>query len=203
MSQGFEPIEPEPYPDEWLARIKPELEPGERLLWAGQSVPRSEFSGRKVASIWATGFVLVSVTGFAGLFGALGVRIHSIDSALATIGVFSAVIAFFIFVGVAINILESGFRPGKFQRNLYALTNERAILWEPTGNAVTVLSIPKRKIKGTHRVEYPDGAGTVFFEESSHSTRGFVDVLEARRVEELIRRVMIVPNAESQPPQRA
>lgn len=188
--EGITILGPDALPEEWLARIKPELAPGERLIWAGEARPPRGMSGWAVATIWAAGFAGIAMFGFAGLFGALGSTVASADKLLATIGVGASAIAFLIGIGmIAAGVGKAADRT-VMSRNLYALTDSRAISWRPGGGGVTVVTAQRGTVKAVHRVEYPDGSGSVFFNTPATSfgaPAGFFDVADARRVEALVR----------------
>ena len=191
MNDEITILGPDALPDEWLARIKPELAPGERLIWAGQSNPKFEMSGRWFATIYAVGFAVLSLVGFAGLFGHLGERIHNFESGLSLMGIGCGAVAFLISLGVIANVIDKGSERRLLRNNLYALTDSRAIIWSPEGRGVNVQSTLRGSVKGVHRTEYADGSGTVLFNLGSPSfsatETGFHNVPDARRVEALVR----------------
>ena len=184
-------VGPDALPEEWLARIKPELAPGERLIWAGQSKPSRARSGRSVAMIWGSGFAVIAIFGFAGLSGALGPTIAESEQTLANVAVCSSVIAFLIVIGLIAHGLGGVFNQPSMTASLYALTDLRAIIWSPSAAGVAVVSHRRGTIKSVHRVEFPDGSGSVHFTTPGLNffglTAGFLNVADARRVEALIR----------------
>jgi hypothetical protein len=191
VDEGINYVGPDALPEEWLARIKPELAPGERLIWAGQARPGKGLSGRYVAMLWASGFGAIALFSFAGLFGALGPVLARADVLLAFLGVVSSVIAFLIVVGLIAQALGSAAGHPMMAANLYALTDSRAIIWSPSGRGVTVSSVRRGRVKSVHRVEYADGSGSVFFNTPITNPygvpSGFMEVHDARRVEALVR----------------
>lgn len=201
MDEGITIVGPDALPAEWFARIKPELAPGERLVWAGQSKPSHRYSGRTVAMIWAAGFGTIGVLAFAGLFEILGATLSkaNADGFLATVAVGSSAIAFLILVGLFAHGLGSmGQRP-VMSSSLYALTDSRAIIWSPSGGSVLVVSHRRGTFKGVHRVEFADGSGSVHFTTPSvnpyGTPTGFLEVADARRVEALVRLHLIADSS--------
>ncbi len=191
MDDGIITLEPEALPEDWLARIKPELAPGERLIWAGQGKPGRNISGRAFAMIYAVGFAVVGAFGFAGLYGLFGPRLRVIESALALMGVSGCAIAFLIAIGAVAVFFEKRSERRLLAGYLYALTDSRAITWSPSGKGVTVHSTFRGSVKGVHRFEYADGSGSVLFDNTPVNTyglgTGFYEIPDARRVEALVR----------------
>ena len=200
--------DPQPFasvdlPDDLLELIKPELAPGERLIWAGKPLgSRDRFlPGFRVALIWAAGFFTVSGLSFAAFFGAFGRRLETIE-ALTFPGIIAGIIGTLVLTGAVANWVSEG--PSRKNINLkrFALTDRRAIIWTPLDRRSTrVDSLQRGKIKDVHRVEDDDGAGSVHFHcplpNDYSGTQSFIGIADVRRVEELVRRFLIVPEPES------
>ena len=181
------------------ARIEAELAPGERLLWASQpdpNRPRGPRRARNSAWIWLAGWVVFGLAALMGMF---------VLPAQFKAG-FGALVAALIASGGGVSLLvtyllsaatfEGSWRcRAKFE--LYALTDRRALLWSPAvdANAIAVRQIDPGAIRAAtvERVEYPDGLGNLIFQcGSDDSDRdGFFGVADVRRVDELIRRVLV------------
>jgi hypothetical protein len=191
VDDGITIFGPDALPEEWLARIKPELAPGERLIWAGQAKPPRGPSGRTAATIWASGFAAIGAFGFAGLFGMLGPRLSEASGLMALLGVGASSFAFLIVVGLVSQVLASGVDYTPLRSSLYVLTDSRAIAWTPSGPGVTVQSTRRGAVRSLHRVEYADGSGNVVFDNLPPSPSGlpagFRNIPDARRVEALAR----------------
>ncbi len=194
-------IEPEPLAEGLAGLVKPELQPGERLLWAGAEGDRPSGIARTPASalLWiVTSFGLSSATFYAEL-GPLRGRFPRFDGLLFLVGVVSGL------VGVVTSLVWLGAHVDRWTgrhralRRTYALTDRRAIIWVPrrTSTAVEVFAFHRGSIKNLNRVEFPDGSGDVRFgnphDESYLGPTGFEKIAEVRRVEELVRRTLIDP----------
>jgi hypothetical protein len=176
--------------------VKPELEPGERLLWAarGRNVGRKErppVAGISVTPAAATIFGLC-------LVGSLSARFRSIEGLLDIISVLSAliaVIAFFITLSVWLSALSERRR---VIRTTYALTDRRVVFWTPRdlSGGISVQSFQRGNVIYVQRVEYPDGSGDV--ELVTRDRHGWVSppilqgIEQARQVEMLVRDVLVV-----------
>ena len=194
MVEEWTTIEAEPYPDDWLARIKPELAQGERLLWAGLSNARWEAGNGIVPFVWMIGFCVLSAITFAGASGFFGPGVKELQGALASICLVSVVIAFLFVVSFVAKAASFGIERRHLKKRLYALTTQRAIMWIPSGRGVSVQSIFKGSVKRVHRIEYKDGSGSVIFQSrAAHAglEESFQFVPDVRRVEELAKRVLI------------
>src|SRR4051812_7784541 len=81
--------------DDLADRIKPELEPGERLIWAARSRLRPEGGpGTLVGAILvflASG--LIATLSFSAFSGVLGDRFRPIEGLLSAIGIFALFVA--------------------------------------------------------------------------------------------------------------
>ena len=183
------------------ARVKAELEPGERLLWAARSSPPPATMG--VGYFIAAGFALV--------FLALGILIlgQAMSHSRAQfnresempVGI-TVTLAGCLIVATAIGIRVSEvLAQGRQARSYYALTDRRAIAWipEPKGDAIRVRSLPRGQIRSVTRIERPDGSGTLEFILSPgcpdyyfHGT-GMVHIPEVRRVEQIVRNFLVTP----------
>lgn len=191
MDDGITILGPDALPEEWLARIKPELAPGERLIWAGQAKRPRGPSGRTAATLWASAFAAIGAFGFAGLFGMLGPQLREASGLMALMGVGASSISFLTVVGLVSHVLATGVNYSPLRASLYVLTDARAIAWTPFGGGVTVQSTRRGAVKSLHRVEYADGSGNVVFDNLPPSPvglpAGFHNVPDARRVEALAR----------------
>jgi hypothetical protein len=191
--------------DELREAIKPELEPGERLLWASRPGLRAQKEGQGNYSgllIWLVGMMILSG---GCLFGGQlrGPRFEAFAGLLSVIGVISGVIDFLILLGLFSSLVSDQPDRTSLAHQVYALTDRRAIirLTDPKTLAVTVNSFHQGTIKSEdlHRVQYPDGSGNVVFRRGYGEPPGFLDVAEVQRVEGLIRRFLIAPTPGSTP----
>ena len=190
-------------PIEMENRVHDELRDGERLLWVGQPNP-ARYAKKAIPIVlfgvpW-TLFSLFWMAGAAGLlFGAGGFRGG---------GVMNFVFPLFglPFVLIGLGMLSSPYwlkkRAG---RTFYAVTDQRAILWEASWLGSTeVRAYDGEKLDRMRRVEYPGGEGDLIFEEfitygrnsDGHRTsnikrHGFMAIDGVREVDELIRQALL------------
>ena len=199
------PHEPDALPEDLIQFVKPELQPGERLLWASradQAGGRLRRDGHAVAGTWAFGLISA---GFASLF--LSIRPDPlIRRAEATLITFAII---FLMIGSLIGIftiggLVSTKRDRRLRaRRIYAVTDRRAILWTPVAgsDAVTVHAYPRGSIKPgqVERTQFPDGSGTLALQGGYSAHGNFEGIADVRRVEELVRRFLIAPDPDPAP----
>ena len=183
--------------DDLRARVKSELDPGERLQWAGKSYPPvPPLSPDQWVGVAATPALFAFATGcFANALGHLGTPIKDI----LYFGLLGSLAGGF----VAIMTLY-GWSKRRHERrrlsNLYsAVTDRRAIIWvlEAKDDAVRMISVMKGQIDGAVRVERPDGSGTIELSCSVYVGHwdlhpfGFRHVRDVRRVEQVVRNNLI------------
>jgi hypothetical protein len=180
--------------------LKGELEPGERLLWAGRSDP--------VAVRFGLGFYLYSaiamilpVVGIAPFLNAR--RHHHFDAPPIGWGLLLVGIACVIVIGL---IAYWSSRRREFRRRsniLYAVTDRRAIIWirERKSDAIRIKTVQRSQIMTVERVQRPDGSGNLFFStgrghlsaeyEFDWHGFGFLDIHDVRRVEQIVRNNLV------------
>lgn len=194
-------------PPELDARVREELRDGERLLWVGQPDPR-----RMGRAGWGAVLFAIPWTAFALLWTGLaaaglwfGAGLNPGQGAPAVFRVCFPLWGIpFILVGIV--MLTSPLRLRRAaRRTCYALTDQRAIIRQaqPFGG-VEVRSYGPDQLTKLVRTEYPDGTGDLVFEEElpvrntnrqarpMNITRyGFLAIENPRRIEELVRRVLL------------
>jgi hypothetical protein len=169
--------------DDLRARVKNELEPGERLLWAGRSNPALEPRG---VGFYVVRMITLLLLG-AGLFLIMppGV-IHRSDygSALVVGLAFLGISGLFL-IGVIAGWIGRLTERRRLVNTCYAITDRRVIMWtpEPRGDAVRVQALGRGQIKSLVRIERPDGSGHLEF----YGRFKFTYVPEVRRVEQIVR----------------
>lgn len=178
-------------PSEVRERIDAELARGERLLWAGQ--PRPDLCARRAYflvpfGVIFGGFALSWMTGAGSMTGGW----------MAPCGLpFVAIGAFLVASPVWLR--------GRAKKTVYALTDRRAIIWEPAGmfGGAAVRNYTAAGLGRMSRTERGDGSGSLVFEEvvthhghgsdsRSHThERGFLHVDRVREVEDAVRRALL------------
>lgn len=183
MSRLYTPV----LPPLLQQRVAGELRAGEKLLWAAQPLPR-------LYRRQAIGLVLFGLpwTGFA-VFWVWGAS----QGAQHAPGPFMLFPLFGLpFVLIGLGMLTSPFwLQRKAQRSLYAITNQRAIVFDAKlFGGQRVQSFSPDRLTAMTREERADGSGDLIFEQfqqragSGTTTvrRGFVGVERVREVEEVI-----------------
>jgi ABC-type multidrug transport system fused ATPase/permease subunit len=186
---------------EWL---KPELMPGERLVWASRA-GLSQMSRRRMLALPAGLFAASVVVGGSCMLALAMMSGGSPSSLLA--GLFF-IVAFLSMImacssGFALVLTAiKGHRESKqVNASSYALSDRRAILRLPSTmpKGVVVRSIPRGTVTNVTRIEYPDGTGDVEIRSTSYAIPLdiLVGVHDPRLVAQLIRKFLIVDPAES------
>jgi hypothetical protein len=177
-------------------RVQAELAAGEQLVWAGRA--------RRLAppARWEVGALfLVAAVVVAGL--------------LMGVGMGGTFVASCLVAGLCTLYLVLR-KPPQGEGSFYALTDRRAILWlaaRPAGS-YQVRSFRPREMNTLFRIEHPDDSGDlifhelplppglwwVLFGETGTYQLGFKRIGHVRRVEELLRRVLLEPHHESPAP---
>lgn len=200
-------------PGELRARIEAELAPGERLLWAAQSGSKPAAALLDPIKPGLLGLIALGISLVATWFGVFPpASLQGKDiSGLVVVGFVAAMVALIAFaVGAgAWTRRRDNQRPDR--RQLFALTDRRAVTWEPEDRAggIEVYSIEPIHVRTVHRLEYADGTGEIridFFGDASGEApwlpRKFVGIVDVRRVEALAREVLIsrtLPRPERSP----
>ena len=199
MSASTDHIGPIEIAEDILGLVKPDLHPGERLLWASRPGPR--FGDRRRGStrakvVWSVALVFLTVACVYVVRSSTDSPLVSSITGLAGItGFVSAVAAFFVAGNLVVDMVNRIGGRQELAGHVYALTDRRAMIWVPVprSDAVKVHTFPRGSIKGDdlHRVQYPDGSGDLLFRAQYHDPAGYFDVAEVRRVEDLVRRFLI------------
>src|SRR5436305_822720 len=114
-------FDPGDWPEDLNELIKPELAPGERMLWAGRVKGRSS-SGYAVSAIWAAGFLLISVVCFAAFLGALGPRLSRVEPS-GPAGLLAGIIGLIILISMAGSWVSGTSGKSIVRQKSYALTD--------------------------------------------------------------------------------
>jgi hypothetical protein len=181
--------EPAP-PSVWTARVDAELAPGEKLIWVGQ--PRPDLVMR--AAFFLVPFGIV----FAG-FALVWILIAGLLSG----GLMVPCGLPFLAVGILL-VASPVWLRRRARNTFYALTDRRAIVWEPGWRgSFTVRNYTGAGLGHMARTERSDGSGDLVFEEfttvnrssngtsSSTTRRGFLAIDKVREVEDLVRRTLL------------
>ena len=189
---------------EWMARIKVELAPGERLLWAGPAGLASlpPFAWR-TWGIWLIGLVAIGPLAVVARSGVLGPSVRRFSEPwLANVSLG----CLFFYAVTLFQSLKETYDDRRTRRGLvYALTDRRAIRWEqsPRSRGVAVSTLAGRSIGSVRRVEYSGDVGDVEFVANVPlgEFRGFLGVRDVRRVESIAREILVNPQYQWREPE--
>jgi hypothetical protein len=195
-------------PDDLRARVKGEIEPGERLLWASRSCPPRVLPG--------AGYYIASAIALLMLVGGVLVitiasrnwRRHDNKESAMPFGIILCVASGSTILGTIAQWINSSRERRRRTGAYYAVTDRRAIVWmpEPKSDAVRIIPLPKGLIDGVVRIERPDGSGTLELSCSSYTGSlpwypfGFQDIHDVRRVEYIVRNNLVT--AKEVPPRK-
>ncbi len=186
-------------PEDLLAWIKPELEPGERLLWVSRAdrgaAPRS-WRGHRAGAAWAAGWLAVGLASIVGSFRSPAWA-RQAETGLSSTGIIFGAVGMLIGFGTLVSLVAEVRERRLLGRRVYALTDRRAILWSPVAGseAVTVHVYPRGSIRPEQieRTQFPDGGGTLAILGGFSIHGKFEGIADVRRVEELVRRFLVAP----------
>jgi hypothetical protein len=181
---------------ELRARIKGELEPGERVLWAGWSSPPLAPPGLGSYFVGAVSLVLL-------VFGAISCA-HAVGRPMAlpdeknsmALGIVLCIVGILSSSGLIASFFVRRNARRRGAGVSYAVTDRRVIIWtpEPNSDGIRILTMPGAQIKNIVRVQRLDGSGDLELFSTSqdinyyyHSGPGFKHIPEVRRVEQIIR----------------
>jgi hypothetical protein len=183
------------------ARVKAELEPGERLLWAGRSAPPPVSMGIGYFVAFGTALLLLAAAVVIVFEWRPRAGVDPGDPIAA--GILLGLIGFFMAGGTIWARIYAGIQRARQVMTFYAVTDRRAIAWIPEPrNAIRVHSLTRGRIHDVSRVEKPDGSGTLEF---TFPTRDmaytwkeeYKHIPEVRRVEQIVRNNLILAESVS------
>ncbi len=162
---AFSPHIDDDLPDSLAARVRDELSPGERIIWAGRSyhrVPRFD--------LWLGGGVASLVLG-GWLFSRIDFQVQANNAAFSFLNValfvgviVSWAVGFITLIGGLVKTTGARIASRENARTVFALTDRRAIAWRPAAiDGVEVRSYWPHQVEGTSRVDRLDGLGDVTF----------------------------------------
>lgn len=196
-------------PPELDQRVQSELAAGERLVWVGQPRPdlyRGQTIFLAIFGGCFGGFALVFfLIGLAMTVAATGVGAGQGNGWGGAIGCFPLFFCLFSVPFLLIGgwmLFAPIWMPKRIRRIVYALTDRRALVWEPGWfrDRYTVRSYTREGLGRMTRVDRAGGAGDLVFEEyytsstnsdgyssTTRNQRGFMGIDRVREVEELVR----------------
>jgi hypothetical protein len=194
-SPAFSPIDD--LSDDVRARVKSELSPGERLLWAGVHEQVREPMGCGVF-----GSAVVAITGWIVLIFCLTAPLYvrgGPNDVYFGYGLIALIVAVLFSAGVWASLERSRKERRERSRNMFALTDRRAIIWRGVhAEGTEVHSYGPENVLRVYRVEYPDGTGDLNFtlrhgrESYRDHSPTFTRIRDVRRVEEIAKQILVV-----------
>lgn len=199
------PLEPIPFmalPADAQGRLDREIEPGERLLWAGVGARGGpvEPTGYIVALVlagvaWAVGLAVIARASRAVDTAAAGNPVA--DAGLVIVGILALIVAFAITMGL-IGMAAAAFI-GRLRRRpwpVYAITDRRVIMSDlaRSGGGIEVGSLRRGEVDHVRRIERDDGRWDIQYNTTLHNYYGvtsFAGVRPDPQVERLAREVLL------------
>jgi hypothetical protein len=178
------------------ARVKSELEPDERILWAARGIPRPLGTIRVFPALFAA--FLCATSGFAlmVLFGIYGLRDMGPAEMIFLLCLPPAALGGMVAIGTSWSWVRHHLWQRLIARSLYVLTDRRAIVaWRRRRTDEVILDVwTTDAFNGTLCVEHGDGIGAVYFRRNGETLApysSFEGIRDAGRVDELIRQVLL------------
>lgn len=183
--------------DDLRGRVKVEIEPGERLLWAARATHAKSPPFGCAAS--GTAVVIVATLTALALW-TIDFTGRPSNGLQFVLGLVSLFLTLLVLPGAVSAWNHRRTEIARVVGTLYALTDRRAIIWVPQDRkgTVAVHSFRRGQVSRVHRIERPDGSGDVFFSLAEgagqpwSTPEGFKGIPEVRRVEDLTRRVLLM-----------
>lgn len=180
------------------ARVKSELEPGERLLWVARSVPPPVRTGKGSFIAFGIG-LLLAACGVLVIFRSFSRPRFRDDSAVD--GLLLTLLGAATVIATILVRVFAGWQRVRQAHSYYAVTDRRAISWIPEAKdgSIRVRSLGRGRIQDIARVERPDGTGTLEFflspanPEYPVAKEEFKHIPEVRRVEQIVRNNLMTP----------
>lgn len=190
-------------------RINAELQPGERLLWAGQPTPALYARSSRpimVFGLFFTGFSLFWIAAAGGMMW-FADGPGSRDRGFQVFNCFPLFGIPFFLVGMGMVTSPIWMRRAA-KRTVYGVTDRRCIVvkGKPTGG-VEVRSFGPGDLTDMSRNEYANGGGDLVFQEdfrmstnskghttSTRTAHGFIGIENVRDIENLIRSQVLAPH---------
>lgn len=169
-------------PPELADRVASELMPDEKLIWLGQ--PRPDLAVRPAYILVPFGIVFAGFSLF-----------WIVMAMVITFGIMAPCGIPFLAIGVVLIISPVWLRAWA-RKTVYALSNRRAIVWQPGWfGYVTVQSFTASGLGQMSRTERGDGSGDLMLhvyttgigDDSRTITKGFMGIDRVKEVEELVR----------------
>lgn len=171
------------------SRVKQELEPGERLVWMEQPVPRFFTAASTPTFLFAFPW-----TAFAVFWTVSAAEYKVPDFSQGSLDYFPLFGLPFIAIGIGL-LFSPLWAYFKALKSVYAITDRRAITFEG-GLATTVTSYAPERLRSLERKDRANGTGDIVFERqviprakggSYEKELGFQGLREPRKVEQLLR----------------
>jgi hypothetical protein len=196
-------------PPEQEQRVQSELTAGERLVWVGRARP-DLYRGQTIfmaifGAFFGGAALFILVIGLAVTVGFTGFGAAQGNGWGGLVGCFPLFFCLFTVPFLLIGgymLTAPIWMPKRIRRILYALSDRRALVWEPgwSRDRYTVRSYTREGLGRMVRVDRAGGAGDLVFEEyyttstnsdgmssTSRNQRGFMGIDRVRELEELVR----------------
>ena len=182
--------------------VQAEVRDGERLVWAGQPVPRFFNAGTIAAVVFAIPWTAFAIFWTAGAFAATrGAGGAGGNDSMSYFFRYAFPLFGVPFILIGLGMFSAPYWMARqLKRTVYAVTDRRAVVFAPGWfGSRKVRSFAPDALASMERVERPDGSGDLIFEQytqrrgsSTHTVRhGFFAVRDVRAVEDVLRKSLI------------